>query len=392
MQRRIVGSLMFVFAVSTASLLVQSCSSQTFLGRGFEDDAAAPSAVLVPPAEAGADADAPVVPLCASSECGYPFATCPSSKYLCDTNVDDDVDNCGECGNACPGGYWFYAELHMKYVCLHGQCATACDSPSQQPFADCNGYADDGCETDLTKNDSCGTCGNVCPAGSFCAPTDVTYTTFSCQTCAKGQVLCDGACVDPTTDATNCGSCGNDCSAMEADAGPPPFEMYYGCQNSECGKLRCNATWDDCNHDLSDGCEERIGKSWKNCGGCGIDCAPNQLCSEGKCVCNPGPDGCNCMSNFDSDPSNCGACQNVCPYPVDMRSGHGTASCSGGRCGLNCEAGYGNCNGDATDGCETYLRNDPRHCGSCDVVCAVGQACVEGACATQACPVDGGTR
>lgn len=44
-------------------------------------------------------------------------------------------------------------------------------------------------------------------------------------------------------------------------------------------------------------------------------------------------------------------------------------NCEGGACTMSCQHEFGDCNGVPEDGCETALRDNPEHCGSCDNVC-----------------------
>ncbi len=45
-----------------------------------------------------------------------------------------------------------------------------------------------------------------------------------------------------------------------------------------------------------------------------------------------------------------------------------------------CKSGYGNCNQDAKDGCETNTQSDVNNCGDCGVRCASGLVCNKGEC------------
>lgn len=88
--------------------------------------------------------------------------------------------------------------------------------------------------------------------------------------------------------------------------------------------------------------------------------------------------------DFASDPAHCGGCGVVC------RADDAATSCDSGECVISrCEDGFGDCNGDPTDGCETDL-NVSTLCGACaDLPGTPGQAC--GACGrgTWSCQSDG---
>ncbi len=62
---------------------------------------------------------------------------------------------------------------------------------------------------------------------------------------------------------------------------------------------------------------------------------------------------------------------------------HATAVCSMGECAIgDCDASFGDCNGEAPDGCEADLIHDELHCGKCDHVCKLGEGenCHKGKC------------
>lgn len=68
----------------------------------------------------------------------------------------------------------------------------------------------------------------------------------------------------------------------------------------------------------------------------------------------------------------CGVCGRTCHTVGE--------ACIDGSCVVAaCTGGFGNCNAMAADGCETDVRSDPAHCGSCDRSCG-GTACVDGVC------------
>src|SRR5207248_9241 len=53
-----------------------------------------------------------------------------------------------------------------------------------------------------------------------------------------------------------------------------------------------------------------------------------------------------------------------------------------------CPSGFGDCNGDHADACETNLNQDAAHCGACGHACGAGESCAEGACRKSRCPLD----
>ncbi len=120
----------------------------------------------------------------------------------------------------------------------------------------------------------------------------------------------------------------------------------------------------------------------KNCGACGVTCGANMACGGGACACTPGFADCNhdpsdgCEADLSNDDQNCGTCGRGCFIFCGV-------GCAGGVCpiaGGGCIAGFGDCDGNAANGCETRLSNDPNNCGCCGIVCASGTTCVAGVC------------
>jgi hypothetical protein len=49
-------------------------------------------------------------------------------------------------------------------------------------------------------------------------------------------------------------------------------------------------------------------------------------------------------------------------------------------CGFTCRAGFGDCNLNPNDGCESNLANDPLNCNACGNACPPDHTCNAGAC------------
>ncbi len=203
--------------------------------------------------------------------------------------------------------------------------------------------------------------------------------------CPTGQTSCGGVCVNTQIDPNNCGLCGNICT--------PPPNMSASCVNGVCQYL-CNPGYVDCNNNQADGCEVFVQTDVNNCGNCGLICAfrPNTIrtCVNGVCTysCNPGFGDCNgnpndgCETSLNST-SNCGGCGLVCPGAPNA-----SPVCTGGICGINCVGSFRNCDGNNANGCEINITTDSQNCGACGNVCSLPNAmatCSGGICQVGAC-------
>jgi hypothetical protein len=347
-------------------------------------------------APAAVDGAAPVTapdaaPQCAARDCPPPYATCPSSRYACDVDLDADDANCGACGIVCPSGDAVDQRYHAAWSCQSTRCVMRC---SDSRFADCNGDAHDGCETYLAGCDTsnCGGCGITCAPGVPClhGTCGCPFGTTACGPITKcgDEINCKETDIDPT----NCGSCGNVCPPPP-DEPLPPHMTFVPCERGKCNQEDCATGYADCNHDLKDGCEINVLTDNDNCGVCGARCGAGQSCFNGVCLCPAGTvqcmaeQGVTCAS-LDDDPFNCGACRHECPIPdALLGEAHVRATCKLGQCGTACDEGYADCDGNVSNGCETYVWSDPNNCGACGVRCDIGggQPCIRGQCALAPC-------
>ena len=317
---------------------------------------------------------------CTAGTCG--IASCDADYADCNGNPADGCEtatafnntNCGTCGNSC-------MNANGSTQCIDGSCSPSCAAG----FADCNSQSGDGCETDVTTTSNCGGCGNVC---------SIPNATEACSSgacaigaCAAGWADCnvsagDGCEVDIAGDEANCGGCGNTCTNANGT---------NTCQSGNCVPT-CSVGWDSCDADPDNGCETRL-DTLSNCGSCGSVCNLSnavETCSAGSCqigVCDAGYANCDgsagngCEVSITNDAQNCGGCGNVCI------AANGTNQCVAGACVPTCAAGWSDCDGDPTNGCETPL-NTTSNCGACGTVCALpgaAAACVAGMCAIDTC-------
>jgi hypothetical protein len=206
--------------------------------------------------------------------------------------------------------------------------------------------------------------------------------------CDPGRDDCDGqplnGCeVDLNSDPDNCGSCGNVC-ALPGTVGT--------CEAGVCVQGPCSPGFDDCDGDPANGCETSIAGDPDNCGACGVACSfsnADPLCVSGACqmgACRPGWGDCDgdpangCETNIAGDPNNCGTCGVACSFT------NADPLCVGGACQMGaCQTGWGDCDGDPANGCEVDLTTDPNHCGGCGNLCNLPNA--SSVCAGATCQV-----
>jgi serine/threonine protein kinase len=146
--------------------------------------------------------------------------------------------------------------------------------------------------------------------------------------CGAGFKLCGGQCVSIDRPDFGCG--GESCLACGV------VNATARCnQQHECDIAVCYQAFDDCDGDRGNGCE----------------------------------------TNVRTEPDHCGGCKNKCPPLPNATRGCGDA-CTIWRC----EAGFSDCDGSVSNGCEVGTTNDPANCGHCGVACKAGHRCRQGEC------------
>jgi hypothetical protein len=293
-----------------------------------------------------------------TSNCGDCGVTCNAGENCCSGSCSDpltDEANCGACFTTCNAGE----------ECADGICCTAGQS-------NCSGA----CADLQTDPDHCGVCTTACTGG------DVCNAGVCGPACGAGLTDCGGSCVDLQTDAAHCGACDNACTYANAQG---------VCTTGTCALGACDNLWGNCDADDTNGCEHDLSADLQHCGACDAACVFTNAagsCAAGVCsmgACDTGFADCDsnpatgCEANLAS-PATCGDCATACSYD------HAAALCNQGACEIGaCDTGWGNCDANDANGCETDVRENTNHCGACDSPCQPGQVCTAGACADE-CP------
>lgn len=167
---------------------------------------------------------------CVIQECLSGFSDCnglPGDG--CEVNTSSDPLSCGSCTNQC------FVEGATE-VCSGGSCGCQLDSQNKcdcdQGLGDCDSSRENGCESDLTSDTSCGACGVNCKGSSQCQGSSCQCNSFN------GVEVNDscGSCLE-----TNCcdemAACQNDSACMSL------YHTWRSChlQGKTC-YWHCNTT------------------------------------------------------------------------------------------------------------------------------------------------------
>jgi hypothetical protein len=319
---------------------------------------------------------------CATGTCGP--GTCLGNFGDCNATPGDGCEqtldtseHCGACDAPCdfPGS---------TEECGSGSClATSCEGE----YDDCDLDPSNGCES-LASSAHCGECGKTCD------DTLMNVDSASCETgscvpaCDQGWGDCNGdpfnGCESSVRTLDRCGDCDTPCA---------PLHAVGNCDSGSCELARCEDGFDDCDEDGVD-CEQSLDDA-QHCGRCDNDCTATDkpYCSGGVCTaadCAAGTADCDdigsCTYDVTSNAAHCGACGNACAFTLEVADAHAGSApdCESSLCVPDCDAGWGDCNGEYRDGCETNLRT-LTDCGACGDGCSIANA--DETCATGTCEV-----
>ena len=305
---------------------------------------------------------------------------CPPGLYCdafqrcaigCDVDADCGALTCEKEAHTCVGCR-SDTDCTPGTRCETATCVRGCSTDPSCP----NGWRCCGgeCRNPLTDAQHCDGCDAACGGASECL-----NGRCGSPRCDAGTAECDG---DPATvcettvsdDAENCGKCRVTCASAF-------------CSGGTCTSVDCPSGFADCNQEEADRCETELSTA-EDCGACGLHCSSvngEPSCTARSCriACDEGYDDCDddietgCETRLATDVAHCGVCGNGCTNE------HGGTRCEGGECSPRCDGGFGDCDGDPSNGCEADLRTSASDCGACGERCAPRHAegvCDDGVC------------
>jgi hypothetical protein len=267
--------------------------------------------------------------------------TCGTGQKLCGSTcigTSDPATGCAE--TACTPCAFPNAttSCDASGKCAVGSCTTG--------FDNCNSDLKDGCETDLSKADTCGSCLNKCDATApLCSGSNGSYQCVTgCM--APTSTLCGSQCVNVDSNASHCGGCMMSCPpTTNGDPVCTARSCDFTCHN---GYHRCMAT--------------QTCASNTDINACGATCKKCDLPANGKVACTAGDCLATCNTNYhlctvngkdtcadDNSPATCGTTScTACPAPTDPNADP-APTCVNKQCGLKCKTGFNLCSGVCSD-------------------------------------------
>lgn len=293
----------------------------------------------------------------------HPTSECPQEQ-ICGESCNGIDDDCDGRTDEDEGETPLCDLPHATAVCNDGHCAIV---ECEGRFRDCDNEPDNGCEASLDDVANCGACDAVC---------DIDRAIESCVNgacvpagCELGYGDCDGnertICETEVNTIDHCGACDIICESNHA---------VTACRDYACVVSRCENGYGNCDDDSDNGCEAPL-DTLDDCGACNTPCALVS-CAGGVCsaiVCTDpeadcDADGVTCETNLNTDASHCGACSAPCEFESGATPHASGLNCIDKQCEPVCDSGYGDCDSDYRNGCETSLAA-AQNCGACGRNC-----------------------
>ncbi len=363
--------------------------------------------------------------MCRSSrECSDVGQVCDATRNICvDCAADTDCPAdryCGSGGTCLPhscvpgetscvnstrvracdvhGSAWRESDCPSGQTCLAGRCQTLACTPGQMSCDPmtferrrCNddgvGFTAMPCATmDACRDGMCVM--RACTPGTatcsssterrLCAADGLSTAVIAC---ASNEGCRDGACVLRTC-VPGVATCSSTtvrsvCNADGFGATSTPCGASQRCAAGVCVDLACVPGASTC----VDSRTVRVCAA-DGSGTSTMTCPASSTCTGTTCsgwVCTPGmatcPAGATTRTICNAD--GLGTRMEPCVAP----SNASMSRCGdGGVCAYTCNAGFGDCDGNTANGCESTLASDSRNCGACGRACAAGAACLAGVC------------
>lgn len=269
------------------------------------------------------------------------IGTCEPDTKQC--SVEGYTEVCNEYGQ------WMVTEV-CPNACVDGECVGSCEPSEIQCAGDNVQFCNSNGAWDVVD-----TCEFVCSGGDcigVCEPGSVDCLGDTPRTCnAQGQWVSGNECPF----MCSAGSCTGSCE--------PGAKKCSGNGTQTC---TAQGTWSTVSA-CPAGPHETA-----SCSGAGI-CGKS--CDSGFADCT-GAAG--CESDLTAV-STCGTCNTNC----NSNPANAAPICTAQGCGMVCNEGWGDLNGNAADGCEHNVSTDAENCGS------VGNSCYGGSCTQGVCEFEG---
>ncbi|MBQ9394928.1 MAG: hypothetical protein IJU23_05365 [Proteobacteria bacterium] len=344
--------------------------------------------------------------ICSKSRCecdkdaGYVSIKVNDNEDICVHPSDNDY--CGIDGKA--------QDINSTYEkCRDGKVCRedkdnhySCQCPAET-FA-CNFDGKIVCTDPNTDAKHCGI-GDNCKGGEDCTLSNKICVNGHCsKDCPPGQIMCDSKCISTSEYAVN-----DDCTACTDEFCPiskPSGEFnYQHCKREfdneldrrektiKGGYYHCGTSCDAPSCGVNAECKQSNNGSYscqcansfyENCyGNCLILSEKHMTKCEGQDKCEAGWGDCDdniangCETRLDNSADHCGACGNSCSK---IATNAFAVTCENSKCKINsCISLYGNCDNNVDNGCETTLISI-NHCGVCNNQCNEKYSCDSGEC------------